>query len=84
MSKLIFTLFGAALILSFASPEAFAKQHHVRNTNAPAYVLPQTAPGAPDGADAGANCVSMGMYSDNDPNVYRDGQCRDDVNPHGG
>jgi hypothetical protein len=80
MSKLIFTLFGAALIVSLASPEAFAKQHHVRNTNAPAYALPQAAPGAPDGTD----CASMGMYSDNDPNVYRDGQCRDDVNPHGG
>jgi hypothetical protein len=75
MPKLIFTLFGAALIVSFASPEAFAKEHHV---------LPQAAPGAAARAGAGENCASMGMYSDNDPNVYRDGQCRDDVNPHGG
>lgn len=25
-----------------------------------------------------------GAYRDNDPNVYRDGQPRSDVNPHGG
>jgi hypothetical protein len=43
MPKLIFTLFGALLIVIFASPEAFAKEHHVRNTNASAYVLPQAA-----------------------------------------
>ena len=28
--------------------------------------------------------ASGGMYRDNDPNVYRDGRPRSDVNPHGG
>jgi hypothetical protein len=40
-----------------------------------------TTPGRTTGMGRGA---TGGMYEDNDPNVYRDGQPRSDVNPHGG
>jgi hypothetical protein len=40
-----------------------------------------TTPGSTTGMGRGA---TGGMYEDNDPNAYRDGQPRSDVNPHGG
>ena len=40
-----------------------------------------TSPGITTGMGRGA---TGGFYRDNDPNVYRDGLPRSDVNPHGG
>jgi hypothetical protein len=51
-------------------------------TFSPKHITPDgTTPGSTTGTGRGA---TGGMYEDNDPNVYRDGQPRSDVNPHGG
>lgn len=81
MRKIILTLMGAALIAGLTGQEAFAKQHH--HAYASPYLLPQAASGGTSILDD-TSCAMKGMYADNDANVYRDGQCRDDINPHGG
>lgn len=89
MRKIILTLIGAALIAGSASPAAFARvQHHGARFGATnAYASPYLASGTfgGTGASYGVGCPA-GMYADNDANVYRDGQCREDydVSPNGG
>jgi hypothetical protein len=89
MREIILRLIGAVLIASITSSMAFSKEHHHSFGNANAYAspyyLPEAAPGASGmRAPDVLNCAVRGMYADNDLNVYRDGQCRDDVDAHGG
>jgi hypothetical protein len=51
--------------------------HRMSNRLTPGVMTPGSITGMGRGA-------AGGMYRDNDPNVYRDGLPRDDVNPHGG
>lgn len=85
MRKIILTLMGAALIAGATGQVAFSKERH--HTYAAPYLLPQAPSGVSGGMSAtyGMACPP-GMYPDNDLNVYRDGQCREDydVNPNGG
>lgn len=85
MPKTTLTLLGAALIAGSTSQAAFSKENHHAYTLP--YLQPQAASGVSGGMGAsdGMRCP-QGMYADNDANVYRDGQCREDydVNPNGG
>lgn len=81
MRKIILILVGAALIAGSTGQVAFAKQYH--HAYASPYLLPQAASSGTSVLDS-TSCAMNGMYADNDTNVYRDGQCRDTVNPHGG
>lgn len=84
MRKIILTFAAAALIAGSVSSVAFAREHL---PNANAYAAPDSAAsgysGATDGWESTRGAVG-GTYQNNDTNVYRDGQPRDDINPHGG
>jgi hypothetical protein len=78
MRRIILTLMGAALIAGSTSQVAFSKEH--RHAYASPHLLPQAA----SDVSGDMRCAMKGMYADNDLNVYRDGQCRNDVDAHGG
>jgi hypothetical protein len=70
-----------------------AMSEKLRNSNAYVvrgfannYAAPDTASSYSGGIDEWESTrdATSGMYRDNDLNVYRDGQPRDDINPHGG
>lgn len=96
MRNAVLSLVGAVLFASSIGPAAFSKEHNhahtawsygggsARNAYALPYVPPQAASGASGDMNMWESCASVGMYTDNDPNVYRDGECRNDINPHGG
>lgn len=96
MRNAVLNLVGAVLFASSISPAAFPNDHDRAHTVWPygggsarnAYALPYlprlAVSGAPGDINMRESCASIGMYADNDPNVYRDGECRNDINPHGG
>ena len=89
------TFVGVAVIAAATNPAAFSKERHqfhcasqcvserFRNANAFAHPLPEQTTGYV-GRIRGSE--SMGGVTDNDANVFRDGQHveYDEINPHGG